>query len=109
MRAYNGDQKLKDQRQNNTEHNSTQPNSTQRPNKTPPMTKKQQSEIIRQHYRKIGSAGGKKSSGNMTNEQRTERARKAVAARWKNKREAETENRETEKREAETENRETET
>lgn len=40
-------------------------------------------EIIREVMKAMGSKGGKKSSANMTPEQRTERARKAVQARIK--------------------------
>lgn len=37
---------------------------------------------LREELRKLGKKGGKKSSDNMTPEQRSERARKAGSARW---------------------------
>ena len=40
---------------------------------------------INKYLAKIGSKGGRKSSSNMTAEERTNRAKKAAAARWKRK------------------------
>lgn len=39
--------------------------------------------LTREYFQKQGSIGGKKSSANMTPEQRKERAKKALEARWK--------------------------
>lgn len=43
------------------------------------------SKALLEELRKLGRKGGKKSSRNMTPEQRTERAKKAVKARWDKK------------------------
>jgi hypothetical protein len=40
---------------------------------------------MEEFFRKTGSQGGKKRSANMTQEQRSESARKAVKARWAKK------------------------
>jgi len=39
--------------------------------------------LTREYFQEQGSIGGKKSSANMTPEQRKERAKKALEARWK--------------------------
>ena len=44
---------------------------------------------VREYFRKEGAKGGKKAAKMFTPEQRRERARKAIAARWAKKRKVE--------------------